>query len=121
MLLIDCRSLRYMLCRAVQRDVPGLTRASIPVFVSRGIKAISVGVNAGSAPPGVPWFTPFLWRDEASGTQILAFWHPGAVQGAGCCLESDAAQRQLPYHRQLRLVPFVRLCTALPQAMQVCF
>ena len=69
------------MCCAVQRDVPGLTRASIPVFVSRGIKAISVGVNAGSAPPGVPRFTPFIWRDEPSGTQILAFWHPGACCG----------------------------------------
>lgn len=66
-----------VLCCAVQRDVPGLTRAVIPVFVSKGIKAISVGVNAGSAPPGVPKYTPFIWRDEASGTQILAFWHPG--------------------------------------------
>jgi hypothetical protein len=68
---------RAVLCCAVQRDVPGLSRASIPVFVSQGIKAISVGVNAGSAPPGVPWYTPFTWRDEPSGTDILAFWHPG--------------------------------------------
>jgi hypothetical protein len=136
----------------LQRDVPGLTRAVIPVLAAKGIKAVSVGVNpgaalaffelqcsiswvfsgtnspstahislvylcclahtapvvlhrvtkmsldtttcgnmtcmtldiavvmhmpAGSAPPGVPMFTPFIWRDEASGTQLLAFWRPG--------------------------------------------
>lgn len=132
-LLIDCLSLRYVLCRAVQRDVPGLTRASIPVFVSRGIKAISVGVNAGSAPPGVPWFTPFIWRDEASGTQILAFWHPGAGVGSRAQRTHGAADRLgkgwmplthhqlLPLHRRLQLAPFVRLCKALSQAVQVCF
>lgn len=61
----------------MQRDVPGLTRAIIPVLAARGVEAVSVGVNAGSAPPGVPPFTPFLWRDEESGQQLLAFWHPG--------------------------------------------
>eukprot|EP00775_Hariotina_reticulata_P006744 gene6744-6964_t len=66
---------------ATLRDVPGLTRAAIPIMVSRGIKAISVGVNGGSAPPGVPKFTPFIWRDEESGTQILAFWRPGGYGG----------------------------------------
>jgi hypothetical protein len=66
-----------MLCCAVllQRDVPGLTRAVIPVFVSKGIKAISVGVNAGSAPPGVPKCTPFIWRDEA----IVRHTNPGLL------------------------------------------
>lgn len=64
-----------------QRDVPGLTRAAIPVLVSQGVKAVSVGVNAGSAPPGVPKNTPFLWRDAESHTQVLAFWHPGGYAG----------------------------------------
>lgn len=68
---------RVCVCAVLQRDVPGLTRAVIPIFVAAGIKAISVGVNAGSAPPGVPKYQPFVWRDEASDTQILAFWHPG--------------------------------------------
>ncbi|WIA38239.1 hypothetical protein OEZ86_001582 [Tetradesmus obliquus] len=63
------------------RDVPGLTRAVIPVLAAKGIKAVSVGVNPGSAPPGVPMFTPFIWRDEASGTQLLAFWRPGGYGG----------------------------------------
>lgn len=66
-----------MIVSHLQRDVPGLTRAAIPILVGQGIKAVSVGVNAGSAPPAVPHHTPFIWRDEQSNTQILAFWHPG--------------------------------------------
>ena len=62
---------------ASQRDVPGLTRAAVPVLARQGVRAISVGVNGGSAPPAVPLNAPFLWRDTASGTQLLAFWHPG--------------------------------------------
>jgi hypothetical protein len=42
---------------------------------------------AGSAPPGVPMFTPFIWRDEASGSQLLAFWRPGM-----CKLTSPSVQ-----------------------------
>jgi hypothetical protein len=37
---------------AVQRDVPGLTRAVIPILAAKGIKAVSVGVN-----PGAPGFS----------------------------------------------------------------
>ena len=66
---------------ALQRDVPGLTRAVIPILVSQGVRGISVGVNPGSAPPGVPQFTPFIWRDEESGTQLIAFWRPGGRGG----------------------------------------
>lgn len=80
---LRCAALLHAACYAMQRDVPGLTRAVIPILVSKGIKAISVGVNAGSAPPGVPKYTPFIWRDEPSGTQILAFWHPGGVLPPG--------------------------------------
>jgi hypothetical protein len=65
------------LCVHAQRDVPGLTRAAIPVLVGKGVRAVSVGVNPGSAPPGVPQYTPFIWRDEESGTQLIAFWRPG--------------------------------------------
>ncbi|GAB4813534.1 hypothetical protein N2152v2_000580 [Parachlorella kessleri] len=64
-----------------QRDVPGFTRAAIPILYSQGVRAVSVGVNGGSAPPGVPKNTPFWWRDEASGKQLLAFWHPGGYSG----------------------------------------
>ena len=65
----------------LQRDVPGLTRAAIPAITNedwlRGVKALSVGVNSGSAPPGVPHNRPFIWRDPPTGAQIIAMWHPG--------------------------------------------
>ena len=40
---------------------------------------LSIGVNGGSAPPAVPWNQPFLWRDEGTGSQIIAMWHPGVL------------------------------------------
>lgn len=67
---------------ASQRDVPGLTRAAVPILAKAGVKGLSVGVNSGSAPPGVPKSTPFLWRDDASNTSIIAFWHPGGYSGS---------------------------------------
>lgn len=47
---------------------------------------MSVGVNGGSAPPGVPKNTPFVWHDTLSDAQLLAFWHPGESRCAesGC-------------------------------------
>jgi hypothetical protein len=41
-----------------------------------------VGVNSGSAPPDVPRSTPFLWRDIASGAQVIAMWHAGGYSGS---------------------------------------
>ena len=38
---------------------------------------MTVGVNGGSAPPGVPHNQPFLWRDTESQAELLAMWHPG--------------------------------------------
>ena len=61
----------------MQRDVPGFTRAAVPVLVDSGVKAVTLGVNGGSAPPDVPHNTPFLWRDLQSGTELIAVWHPG--------------------------------------------
>ena len=75
----------------LQRDVPGLTRASIPVLASRGVRGVTGGVNAFSAPPGVPKNTPFIWRDEESGTQLLAMWHPGKFNVASLAAAAAAA------------------------------
>jgi hypothetical protein len=62
----------------VQRDVVGFTRGAVPILAGQGIKAVTVGTNGGCAPPDVPHNTVFIWSDVASGTQILAMWHPGA-------------------------------------------
>lgn len=56
-----------------QRDVPGITRAALPVLAAAGLRAVSVGVNGGSAFPQVP--RVFSWRDAASGATMPAMWH----------------------------------------------
>eukprot|EP00879_Flechtneria_rotunda_P010814 GHRR01011301.1.p1 GENE.GHRR01011301.1~~GHRR01011301.1.p1 ORF type:complete len:838 (+),score=278.05 GHRR01011301.1:406-2919(+) len=71
------------------RDVPGLTRAAIPVLTSRGIKGLTGGVNGFSAPPGVPHSTPFIWKDEESEQQIFAMWHAGGYAGVTEGLDLD--------------------------------
>ena len=79
-----------------QRDVPGLTRSLIPVMVSRGVEAVTVGVNRVSMPPAVP--TAFVWRDEKSSTEVLAMWHPhgyGGTRGVG--LDSMVIVPGMPY------------------------
>jgi hypothetical protein len=60
------------------RDVPGTTRALVPLLVAHGITALSVGVNGGSPAPAMP--NPGVWRDPASGTQVL-FMQTGPGQG----------------------------------------
>ncbi|DBA83693.1 TPA: hypothetical protein ACH3X1_006235 [Trebouxia sp. C0004] len=64
-----------------QRDVPGFTRAALPILYAQGVRAVTVGVNGGSAPPGVPHNQPFIWRDTQSHTDMLAMWHPGGYSG----------------------------------------
>lgn len=76
-----------------QRDVPGLTRAVVPVLRRLGIIGISVGANDGSPAPHVPSTVdcdtaglrtvrrPFLWVDAASGESIVVDIHPGGYGG----------------------------------------
>ena len=51
-----------------QRDVPGMTRSIIPTLLSRGVTAVTVGVNGGSTPPNLPH--AFRWRDPASNSSV---------------------------------------------------
>ena len=75
-----------------QRDVPGLTRAVVPLLARRGVVGISVGANDGSPAPTVPSTaacqsglrqlrTPFRWHDVASNTSVLMDIHPGGYGG----------------------------------------
>ena len=57
-----------------QRDVPGLTRAAIPLLAKEGVKAITVGENGACAPVNVP--NIFMWRDNATQTEMLTMFHP---------------------------------------------
>eukprot|EP00730_Choanoeca_flexa_P005701 TRINITY_DN12004_c0_g2_i1.p1 TRINITY_DN12004_c0_g2~~TRINITY_DN12004_c0_g2_i1.p1 ORF type:complete len:799 (+),score=141.55 TRINITY_DN12004_c0_g2_i1:145-2397(+) len=52
-----------------QRDVPGTTRAAIPLLRKYGINGLTIGAGT---PPGKPDAPPlFVWRDEASGTDVV--------------------------------------------------
>jgi hypothetical protein len=62
-----------------QRDVPGLTRATIPILSKHGVRAISVGENNAQAPLHVP--PVFVWKDLDSGTEVLALFHAGGYGG----------------------------------------
>jgi hypothetical protein len=53
------------------RDVPGMTKNVIPILFSNGVRAVSVGVNGGSAPPNVP--KAFVWKFNS--TMSLRFDH----------------------------------------------
>ncbi len=56
-----------------QRDVPGLTRATLPLLNRRGVVGVSVGENTQVAPVEVP--AVFLWRDNATGAEAIAMFH----------------------------------------------
>jgi hypothetical protein len=58
-----------------QRDVPGLTRAVIPLLAQRGVTALSVGANTYSASAAVP--TIYKWEDPVSKTSLVAMQNPG--------------------------------------------
>ena len=60
------------------RDVPGTTRALVPILVKNNITALSIGVNGGSPAPDMP--NPGVWRDPASGTSVL-YMQTGQGQG----------------------------------------
>ncbi len=78
-----------------QRDVPGLTRAALPALAAAGVQAITIGVNPGSAPADVPRDAPFLWRDAASGAQVLMLYHAGGYSGDPVDGEAECARSPL--------------------------
>jgi hypothetical protein len=69
-----------------QRDVPGLTRGVIPLLSDNGVSAITVGVNDYTCPPDVP--KAFVWRDLASGKDIIALFHAYGCMSSSSCSSS---------------------------------
>eukprot|EP00039_Didymoeca_costata_P021307 m.344143 g.344143 ORF g.344143 m.344143 type:complete len:974 (-) comp23897_c0_seq1:105-3026(-) len=51
------------------RDVPGVTRAMIPILTSMGVKAINEAPNGAMLPTNVP--PAFIWRDEDSENTVV--------------------------------------------------
>ncbi len=54
---------------AKMTDVPGHTRAMIPLLAEAGIRFFHVGVNPAASVPDVP--PVFIWRDDNSDSEIL--------------------------------------------------
>ena len=57
-----------------QRDVPGLTRAAIPLLAKHGVRAVTVGENDAASPLFLPPIA--LWKDRQSSTEVIGLFHP---------------------------------------------
>jgi hypothetical protein len=79
------------------RDVPGTTRALVPILRANNITALSIGVNDKAPAPAMP--NPGVWLDPASGASVLymqtsqgqgypAQWGPDPVHCGGMCRSS---------------------------------
>eukprot|EP01083_Nonionella_stella_P031943 87397_1 len=78
------------------RDVPGITRAVIPLLAKNNITAVSIGQNGQLGPPPAPFDTIdanipypriFRWRDVESETEVIALWHSygyGGIKRSDC-------------------------------------
>lgn len=60
---------------AKMTDVPGHTRAIVPLLVEAGVRFLHIGVNAASTPPDVP--PVFRWQ-APSGAEIAVMYHKGS-------------------------------------------
>ena len=60
------------------RDVPGTTRALLPLLRKHNITGLSIGVNGGSPAPDMP--NPGVWLDPASAASVL-YMQTGQGQG----------------------------------------
>ena len=64
-----------------QRDVPGVTRAVIPIMHNRSVRAFSIGSNPAAQPPDVP--SAFVWKydESADSPSIIVLYHKGNYGG----------------------------------------
>ena len=65
-----------------QRDVPGTTKAIIPLLVKHGIRAFSIGAN-GWPTDAIQYGPIFRWRTDADDAvqETLVLYHPGRYGG----------------------------------------
>ena len=106
-----------------QRDVPGLSRAAIPLLAQYGVKAVSVGENRDLRPVNVPPI--FTWRDTGTDTEVLAMFHAGGYgatdhEPEGLHINGDGALRGYPFGGDCVEVPAAKaaLCYAWKQDNQ---
>ena len=65
---------------AKMTDVPGHTRAIVPLLAQAGVQFLHLGVNGASTPPDVP--PAFLWRDP-SGAEVVVMYQRGGYGDFG--------------------------------------
>ncbi|KAK7094936.1 hypothetical protein V1264_006415 [Littorina saxatilis] len=102
------------------RDVPGLTKAVIPILQKHNIAGVSVGINSAAAFPAVPPY-PFLWKlDEEDTTGVVAFWHnKGYPSGPGLTPATPGGLSRHDCHIPQRISQFPEaLCFAFRQDNQ---
>ena len=61
---------------AKMSDVPGHTRAIVPLLAEAEITFLHIGVNGASTPPAVPPL--FVWRNP-SGAEVIVMVHKGSI------------------------------------------
>eukprot|EP01043_Picozoa_sp_COSAG02_P017275 COSAG02_NODE_780_length_17266_cov_3.939244_3_plen_698_part_00 len=69
-----------------QRDVPGITRAAVPVFAKHGVEIVSIGSNgANEAPTELPGKNPAggapVFRWQVDGAEVFVLWHTSGYGG----------------------------------------
>ena len=80
------------------RDVTGMPRSALPILAKAGVTAVSEGMNGRIQPYNVP--PAFVWRDEASSTDMLALWHwsgYGKLTDPGAALRLPGSSHALVY------------------------
>lgn len=102
-------------------DVPGHTRAIVPLLAQAGIQFLHIGVNPGSTPPDVPPL--FFWRDSESQTEVLVMYQPGSYGDLTFVPSSDVALAFAhtldnigPQTREQALAAFAHLREQVPGA-----
>lgn len=58
---------------AKMTDVPGHTRAMVPLLAEAGIRLLHIGVNPASSVPDVP--PVFIWMDAETNTSVIVIYH----------------------------------------------
>lgn len=59
---------------AKMTDVPGHTRALVPLLAEAGVRFLHIGVNSASRPPAVP--DQFVWRHD-DGSEVIVMYDKG--------------------------------------------
>ncbi|UCC88665.1 MAG: DUF5054 domain-containing protein, partial [Anaerolineales bacterium] len=104
---------------AKMTDVPGHTRAMVPLLAEAGIQFLHIGINEASTPPQVP--PVFVWRDKDQADVVVIVQHSYGdllvVPGMAYALAfAHTYDNQGPQSMQGILEVFQKLRAQFPQA-----